>query len=86
MSHNNGYEDEINHPAHYTQGKYECIDVIEDQNWPFNIASAIQYLWRYRYKGVPEKDLGKALWYIRRELDRIAEQERVACENIQKTR
>ena len=22
--------DMINHPPHYTQGKYECVDVIED--------------------------------------------------------
>ena len=38
--------DVVNHPSHYTQGKYECIDVIEDLGANYHIGNAIKYLWR----------------------------------------
>jgi hypothetical protein len=55
-------------PAHYRQGKVECIDIIRDR--PFCIAAAMKYLWRYEDKGDSEGDLRKAIWYIEEELDR----------------
>ena|SRR5574344_1843308 len=45
----------VDHPAHYTQGKYECIDVMEDlvdKKQVFNKFSAgcwmnaFKYIWR----------------------------------------
>ena len=63
---------EIEHPAHYNQhpAGIECIDVVEA--FSFNIGNAIKYLWRHGQKpGVgAAEDLEKAIWYIRRELDR----------------
>lgn len=59
----------INHPAHYNAGEIECIDAIESAVAGLNgieafcIASAIKYLWRWKYKG-GEQDLCKAKWYI----------------------
>lgn len=61
----------VNKPAHYTMGKIECIDVIEDQQMTFNIASCLQYLWRYRYKKNEILDLKKAKWYLEREIMRL---------------
>ena len=63
--------DDVNHPSHYTQGKIESIEFIEDQGWGegFCIGSALKYLTRYRHKGTPKKDLEKAIWYINRVIE-----------------
>lgn len=62
--------DNINSPKHYTVGKYEVIDVIEDWNLNFRLANAIKYIARHQHKGKPLEDLEKALWYLQREVDR----------------
>lgn len=68
-------DDPIARPAHYTRGKIEVIDFIEDQQMDFRAANVIKYLCRYRFKGKPLEDLKKARWY----LDRlIAEEERTS--------
>ena len=36
--------DPINHPSHYTSGKIEVIDFLEDQKFPFHLANAVKYL------------------------------------------
>ena len=62
--------DTVNHPAHYTQGGIECIEVLEQlaaDGHDFRILNAIKYLWRYRHKGGDES-LRKARWYIERVL------------------
>jgi len=64
------YSDTVNHPAHYTQGGIECIEVLEQlaaDGHDFRILNAIKYLWRYRHKGGDES-LRKAVWYINRVL------------------
>lgn len=61
-------EDVINHPSHYTDGKYEVIDFIEDYRLPFHLGNAVKYICRAGKKD-PDKyveDLKKALWYLRR--------------------
>jgi len=63
--------DTVNHPAHYTQGAIECIEVLEqlaNDGHDFRILNAIKYLWRYRAKGGNES-LKKAIWYIERVLE-----------------
>ena len=61
--------DAVNHPAHYTAGKVECIDAIEaavtglDGFEGFCTGCALKYLWRWPRKGKIE-DLKKAEWYI----------------------
>ena len=58
--------DPINHPRHYTQTPFECIEVIEALNLPFHLGAVLKYLWRYRLKGTPLEDLRKARWYLDR--------------------
>ena len=62
-------EDNIFSPKHYTHGKYEVIDVIEDWDLNFRLANAIKYIARHKHKGKPLEDLEKALWYLQREVD-----------------
>lgn len=66
-------EDAVNHPLHYTSGKIETIDFIEDQGLNFHRGNAVKYIVRAGKKD-PEKeieDLKKAVWYINREIARI---------------
>jgi hypothetical protein len=68
-------KDLINHPGHYTSGKYEVMDVIED--WGFNsnfrLACALKYLARCEHKGKKIEDLKKAIWYLEREISKCEE-------------
>jgi hypothetical protein len=63
--------DTVDHPSHYNSHPkgIEAIDVIEE--FAFNVANAIKYLWRANYKGSQRDDLRKALWYVQREIDRL---------------
>ncbi len=58
--------DEVNHPAHYTHGKYECVDVIEDWKLPWHLGNALKYICRADHKGDPIEDIKKAIWYLQR--------------------
>jgi len=64
--------DNVNNPPHY-QMYYglEVIDLTEQMN--FNRGNAIKYICRAGFKsgGSEKEDLRKAIWYLRRELDRI---------------
>jgi hypothetical protein len=67
--------DNINHPKHYTShpSGVECIQVVE--HMPFNLGSAMKYLWRCGLKsaevsGSDIEDLRKAAWYIEREIQK----------------
>lgn len=62
--------DYVHSPKHYTAGKYEVIDVIEDWNLNFRLANTIKYIARHQHKGKPLEDLKKALWYLQREIDK----------------
>lgn len=60
--------DNVNYPKHYTTGKYECIDVLEDwmtyQEFKgFLKGNVLKYIHRYKYKNGLE-DLKKAQWYL----------------------
>ena len=58
--------DMVNHPPHYTTGKIEVIDFIEDQKLPYHLGNCVKYICRAPYKGTPEQDIAKALWYLKR--------------------
>ena len=59
------YEDTPRRPAYYTRGKVELWDfLIEQYGTDWLVASAIQYLIRYKHKGEPIRDLEKALVYV----------------------
>ena len=60
--------DPVNHPSHYTDGKYETIEFIERHGFSFHKGNAAKYISRAGKKD-PSKmieDLEKALWYIKR--------------------
>jgi hypothetical protein len=65
----------INHPPHYTFGKYEVIDVIEDWGLEYNDGNAVKYIARHRHKGRAIEDIEKALWYLNRHLANITKKE-----------
>jgi hypothetical protein len=66
----------VNHPNHYNQIKgVECIDVAEQMT--FNLGNALKYIWRCGDKGKKIEDLEKAIWYIKREIGRTQENERM---------
>lgn len=65
--------DTIN-PPHYRNhpSGIECIQITEHMG--FNLGNAVKYLWRADLKhDTPVEDLLKAIWYIKRELQRRGE-------------
>lgn len=56
--------DPVNRPAHYTTGKIETIDYIDDKRFNYTLGNAIKYISRAPHKGHYEEDLLKAIWYI----------------------
>ena len=65
--------DNVNHPAHYTDGKIEVIDFIEDKKLNFHRANVVKYVCRAGKKDPSKEieDLEKAEWYLRREIERL---------------
>lgn len=62
--------DRVNHPPHYTQhpSGVECIQITEHMN--FCLGNAVKYIWRADLKGNGAEDLEKAIWYLKREIER----------------
>lgn len=70
--------DLVNHPPHYTGGKTETIEIIEqiiqayeDPILAFLVGQVLKYLARAPHKGALEQDLRKARWYLMRAVDRF---------------
>lgn len=61
----------VNHPKHYNKGQIEVIDFIEDQDLNFNRGNVLKYVSRAGMKGDELEDLEKALWYLKREIQRL---------------
>lgn len=70
--------DMVNSPPHYTRGRVEVIDVIED--WITDAPDAvvgglqwqtIKYLSRMWLKGNPVQDAEKARWYLERLISKL---------------
>lgn len=60
----------VSHPSHYTDGKIEVIDYIEDKKFNYHLGNAIKYISRAGKKDDYIQDLHKAVWYINREIER----------------
>ena len=67
------HHDAVNSPSHYTSGKTEVIDIIEDavKDAPSTIYGMLQgqvlkYMLRCWLKNNPLEDLKKAQWYLSR--------------------
>ena len=65
--------DNVNHPKHYTTGKIEVIDFIEDKGLNFHRGNAVKYIARAGIKDQAKEieDLQKAVWYLNREIERM---------------
>jgi hypothetical protein len=70
--------DLVNHPAHYTAGTVEAIDVIEGavQAGPSPMSGYLQgqvlkYVLRMWLKGNPLQDAQKAQWYLNRLINQL---------------
>lgn len=75
-----GEEDMVNSPAHYTRGKQEAIEIIEEaiQDAPDIKAGMLQaqtlkYLLRLWLKGNSVQDSEKARWYLNRLIEHLGE-------------
>ena len=76
LTNNKIINDNVNHPSHYTDGKIEVIDFIEDKRLGFCLANAVKYISRAGKKlsdGKSKKekeieDLKKSIWYINRRI------------------
>ena len=73
-----GQKDMVNSPAHYTRGKQEVIDIIEEaiQDAPDVKAGMLQaqtlkYMLRPLLKGNAPQDAEKAQWYLTRLIDHL---------------
>ena len=69
--------DNVNHPSHYTSGKIEVIDFIEDQKLDYHRGNAIKYICRAGKKDKSKEieDLEKAIWYLQREIKMLYEED-----------
>lgn len=70
--------DAVNSPVHYTRGKVEAIEIIEDaiqdaENPVVGMlqAQALKYLLRLWLKDNPAQDAEKAQWYLNRLVDNL---------------
>ena len=64
----------VNHPSHYKNNKYECIDVMldifgKDKTAAFCELNAFKYLWRANNKGTDIQDKKKAEWYLNKYIE-----------------
>ena len=66
--------DEVNHPSHYTTGKIEVIDFIEDQKLGLHLGNVVKYICRSEHKGKQLEDLQKAEWYLKRKINQLKEE------------
>jgi hypothetical protein len=69
--------DNVNHPSHYTEGKIECIEYIEDKLTPeeyrgYIKGNVLKYITREKHKNGDE-DIRKAKWYLDRLVNRLGE-------------
>ena len=61
-------DDPVNHPSHYTYGKIEVIDYIEDKQLDFLLGNVVKYVSRAGHKDDALQDLKKAAWYLNRKI------------------
>ena len=71
-------DDAVNSPSHYTTGRYEAIDIIEDAimeapstKHGFLQGQVLKYLLRLWHKIDAKEDAEKARWYLNRLIDSL---------------
>lgn len=70
--------DPVNHPAHYTDGRIEVIEYIEDKKLGYCLGNAVKYISRAGKKDPAKEveDLEMAVWYIQRRIKELKDGER----------
>ena len=73
LFHRKANSEAVNHPSHYNQGKFECIDVMletfgREATKNFCLLNAFKYVWRTGEKNGKE-DIEKAIWYLNKYLE-----------------
>lgn len=71
-----GGSDPIERPAHYTFGRHEVLDVIEDWGLGYHLGNVVKYVARAGRKGDMVEDLKKARFYLDRLIRRLEGGER----------
>ena len=68
-------KDPVNCPAHYTDGKIEVIEFIEDKRLGFCLGNVVKYVARAGKKDPTKEveDLKKAKWYLERRIKELEE-------------
>lgn len=63
----------VNNPSHYTDGKIEVIDFIEDKKLGFHLGNSVKYIARAGKKDPKRtvQDLEKAAWYLNRHITNL---------------
>ena len=71
--------DQVNSPSHYTKGRVEAIEIIEDvvAGAPdpvagYLVGQALKYLLRAWHKEDAVQDLQKAAWYLSRAITKLS--------------
>ena len=71
--------DQVNSPSHYTKGRVEAIEIIEDvvAGAPdpvagYLVGQTLKYLLRSWHKEDAVQDLQKAAWYLSRAISKLS--------------
>ena len=67
----------VNHPAHYTDGKIEVFDFIQDKGLGFCLGNVVKYVARAGKKNPAKRveDLQKAAWYLQKQIEMWQEED-----------
>lgn len=70
----NKQKEMVNHPSHYKNNTFECIDIMldvfgKDKTVAFCELNAFKYLWRSNNKGTDIQDKKKAIWYLNKYIE-----------------
>jgi len=64
--------DQVNNPAHYTHGKWEVIEVLEEFFSTDPLLWQVgKYILRHEHKQNSIQDLEKAAWYLNRKINKL---------------
>jgi len=69
-------KEQVDHHAHYNQGRIECIDAMEEASKHLTgdeaicTSNIIKYVWRWKHKN-GKQDLEKAKWYLDRLISKL---------------
>lgn len=68
--------DPVNSPSHYTHGKWEVIEVLEEYFATDPLLWQVgKYILRHEHKENSLQDLKKAAWYLNRKITKLQEQQ-----------